>query len=67
VWRPPDPNEATPYGRVAVTLRSNTIDFDVTKTDADWQAEQLRDTTTAYQKTTTGHENDAARAKAQLL
>jgi hypothetical protein len=61
VWRPPDPNEATPYGRVAVTLRSNAIDFDVTKADADWRAEQLQDTATAYQKATIGQEKEAAR------
>ena len=29
VWRPPDPREETPYGRVGLTLRSNTIEFDV--------------------------------------
>lgn len=61
VWRPPDPNEATPYGRVAVTLRSNTIDFDVRKDDAGWRREQLRDATTAYEKATAGQQKEAAR------
>jgi hypothetical protein len=61
VWRPPDPKEVTPYGRVAVTLRSNAIEFDVIKADADWRAEQLRDATTAYQNATTGQEKEAAR------
>jgi hypothetical protein len=46
---------------VAVTLRSIAIDFDVTKADAEWRAEQLRDATTAYQKATTGQEKKAAR------
>jgi len=61
VWRPPDPNESTPFGRVAVTLRSNTIEFDVIKADADWRAEQLRDATTAYQNATAGQEKEPAR------
>jgi len=61
VWRPPDPNESTPYGRVAVTLRSNAIEFDVIKTDTDWQSEQLRDATAAYHNATAGHEKEAAR------
>src|SRR5438876_8650554 len=31
VWRPPDPGEATPYGHVSLTLRSNTIEFEIIK------------------------------------
>ncbi|PYV72635.1 MAG: hypothetical protein DMG96_25550 [Acidobacteria bacterium] len=34
VWRPPDPGEATPYGRVSLTLRSNTIEFEIIKVDS---------------------------------
>jgi hypothetical protein len=61
VWRPPDPNESTPYGRVSLTLRSNAIEFEVIKADADWLAEKLRDATTAYQNATAGREKEAAR------
>ena len=61
-WRPPDPKESTPYGRVGVTLRSNIIEFDVTGADADWRAEQLRDATAAYQSVTvTSQQKEAAR------
>src|SRR5208282_4786496 len=49
VWRPPDPHEETPYGRVGVTLRSNTIEFDVIPQDPDWSAQQLRDALADYQ------------------
>lgn len=52
VWRPPDPGEPTPYGRVSVTLRSNVIEFDVISADADWRAKQLQEATTAYQNPT---------------
>jgi hypothetical protein len=61
VWRPPDPNEPTPYGRVEVTLRSNTIEFDVIKADADWRTERLQEATAAFQNPTTGQEKEAAR------
>jgi len=61
VWRPPDPGEPTPYGRVSVTLRSKAIEFEVIKADADWRAEQLQDATRAYQNTTAGREKEAAR------
>jgi hypothetical protein len=60
-WRPPDPNERTPYGRVGVTLRSNAIEFEVIKADADWRAEQLRGATAAFQTATAGQEKEAAR------
>ena len=49
VWRPPDPHEETPYGRVGLTLRSNTIEFDVISPDQDWRARQLQEATAAYQ------------------
>jgi hypothetical protein len=61
VWRPPDPNEPTPYGRIGITLRSNTIEFDVTKADADWQTEHLQEATSAYQNAAAGQEKEAAR------
>jgi hypothetical protein len=62
VWRPPDPNESTSYGRVGITLRSNTIEFDVAEADADWRAKQLQDATAAYQSASTASEQkDAAR------
>jgi hypothetical protein len=61
VWRPPDPGEATPYGQVSLTLRSNTIEFDVIKADADWHATQLQEATAAYQNATVGQEREAAR------
>jgi hypothetical protein len=34
VWRPPDTEEATPYGRVSPTLQSNSIEFEIVKGDA---------------------------------
>jgi hypothetical protein len=61
VWRPPDPGEPTPYDRVSVTLRSNTIEFDVIKSDADWRAEQLREATAAYRNATGELQKQAAR------
>ena len=48
VWRPPDPGEATPYGSVSLTLRSNTIEFEISKADADWRDKQLQEATAAY-------------------
>ncbi|MGJ5817247.1 hypothetical protein [Paludibaculum fermentans] len=47
VWRPPDPREQTPYGRVAEVLRSNTVEFVVNPPDARWQAAQLQAATQA--------------------
>ena len=61
VWRPPDVNEATPYGRVSETLRSNTIEFDVVKAYAEWRAKQLRDATAAFTSAPSGKEREAAR------
>lgn len=61
VWRPPDPNEPTPNGRVEMRLRSNAIEFDVTKADPDWRAEQLTDAISGYQSATAGQEKEAAR------
>lgn len=61
VWRPPDPHEDTPYGRVGLTLRSNTIEFDVIPPDADWRAQQLREVSAAYQNTSEDDKRRAAR------
>ena len=41
VWRPPDPGEDTPYGRISGTVRSNTIEIVVNPPDPAWQSEQL--------------------------
>jgi hypothetical protein len=60
-WRPPDPGEAAPYGQISVTLRSNAIEFDVVKADAEWRARQLQEATTAYQTAPVGQEKGAAR------
>jgi hypothetical protein len=42
VSRPRDPQEDTESPNVGETLRSNTIEFDVTAADPAWQSEQLR-------------------------
>lgn len=61
VWRPLDPGEAAPYDRVPVTLRSNTIEFDVIKADADWRAKQLQEAIAAYRNAIVGQEREPAR------
>jgi len=61
VWRPPDPNETTPYGRVSENLQSNTIEFDVVKADAEWRAKQLQEATAAFKNAPAGKEREAAR------
>lgn len=61
VWRPPDPGEATPYDRVSLTLRSNTIEFEIAKADADWRDKQLQDDTAAYQSAADDKQRKAAR------
>jgi hypothetical protein len=61
VWRPPDPGEATPYGRVALTLRSNAIEFEIVRAEADVHSKQLQEATAAYQNATVGQEREAAR------
>ena len=61
VWRPPDPGEPTPYGRVSVTLRSNDIEFDVIQADSDWRTLQLHEATAAYLNSATGQEKEPAR------
>lgn len=42
VWRPPDPNEQTIYGRIAEVVRSNTVDFEVQSASSKWRSEQLQ-------------------------
>jgi hypothetical protein len=61
VWRPPDPHEETPYGRVGLTLRSNTIEFDVIPADEDWRAQQLREASAAYENSAEEDKKKAAR------
>jgi hypothetical protein len=61
VWRPPDPDEATPYGRISPTLRSNTIEFEIIQADADWREKQLRDATAAYLNAAGDEQKEAAR------
>lgn len=61
VWRPPDSRETTPYGRLSLTLRSNTIEFEVVKADAASQQKQLLDTVAAFQNTSEDEQLKAAR------
>ena len=61
VWRPPDLHEDTPYGRVGLLLRSNTLEFDVLPPDKDWAAEQLRQATADYQNGSDEEKKNAAR------
>jgi hypothetical protein len=61
VWRPPDPGEPTPYGRVAETLRSNEIEFDVTKADPGWRSQALQDAVAAYASGDVDQKKEAAR------
>lgn len=61
VWRPPDPGETTPYGRVALTLRSNAVEFEIVGAEADLPDKQLQEATAAYQQATDGQEKEAAR------
>jgi hypothetical protein len=61
VWRPPDAGEVTPYGRVSPTLRSNTIEFEIIKADADWRDKQLQGATGVYQNAADGEQRKAAR------
>ena len=61
VWRLPDPGEATPYGHVSVTLRSNTIEFEITKADAGWAEKQLQEATEAYRDAKDDAQKRAAR------
>lgn len=45
VWRPPDPSEQTPYGRISETVRSNIVEFQVQSAASKWQSEQVRSAT----------------------
>lgn len=48
-------------GGVPMTLRSNTIEFDVIRADAESRAKQLQEATATYQKATAGQQKEAAR------
>jgi hypothetical protein len=61
VWRPPDASENTPYGREAVTLRSNSIEFDITKPDFVWQTKQLENARAVYQAASGDEQRRVAR------
>src|SRR5437879_9629355 len=61
VWRPPDPGEATPYGHVSLTLRSNTIEFDIIEGGADGGDKQLQDANAAYQNAADDEQRKAGR------
>ncbi len=67
VWRPPDPDEPTPYGRVSVTLRSNTVEFDVIKADTDQHAEQLQEAAAAYQNASNDQQKKAAARRLRFI
>lgn len=41
-YRPPDPGEKTPWGRIGVTLRSNDVEFDVRPASPAWQSDQIQ-------------------------
>lgn len=60
VWRPKDPGEQTPNDRVRITLRSNSIDFEVSEADENWRAQQLQQATEAYRDADT--QREAARS-----
>src|SRR4029077_12280645 len=60
VSRPRDASEAPPDFR-GVTLRSNTIEFDVTRATAESRAKQLQEATATYQNATAGQQKEAAR------
>jgi hypothetical protein len=61
VWRPPDPAESTPYGRVSPTLRSNSIEFEVTTSDFIWQNKKLENATAIYESASGDDQRRAAR------
>ena len=64
VWRPPDPGERTPYGRIAVVVRSNVVELDVKPADAAWQREQIR---SARQVLAGASSPEAVRSAARVL
>ena len=61
VWRPPDSRETTPYGRLSFSLRSNTIEFEIVKSDAAAQQKQLLDSVAAFQSSSGDEQIKAAR------
>jgi hypothetical protein len=64
VWRPPDPKEKTPYGRVSEVVRSNTVEFDVVAASPEWQTENVR---TATQTLAGSSSPDESRHAARVL
>jgi hypothetical protein len=64
VWRPPDPDEKTPWGRASIVLRSNTVEFDVAPASPAWQAQQLSDALRLLDGTAS---NDEQRHAARVL
>lgn len=60
VSRPRDASEAPPDFR-GVTLRSNTIEIDVIKADAQSLAKQLQEATATYENASAGEQKEAAR------
>jgi hypothetical protein len=61
VSRPREASDA-PHVIPGVTLRSNTIEFDVIKSDADTLAGRLQEAIATYQSGTPAQENEAARS-----
>ena len=61
VSRQAEPQESTPSGLKGIDLRSNTIDFDVVQAEREWQDNQLRDATAAFQNGTDKEKRAAAR------
>lgn len=53
VWRPPDPGENPPWGRVDVVLRSSEIQFDVLPANPEWQSQQLQEALRSIQNPAT--------------
>ena len=64
VWRPPDPDEQTQYGRISEVVRSNAVELDVNAPDAKWEDDQLR---AATQTLAGGPSPEEARRAARRL
>lgn len=70
IWRPPDPSEHTPWGRISEVLRSNTVEFDVLPPDPEWSATQLAAALQSLQTPPDLHAppgSDSARHAARVL
>jgi hypothetical protein len=64
VWRPPDPEEQTPYGRISEVVRSNAIEIDIATPEPGWQAHQLQ---IAVQALAANRPSEDARHAARVL